>query len=84
MILLQEMFSDSISYLQFKAAMLSLETAEPVTDDAIIPACVLAGAFLINTALIYTWNGQDKAKLVNTTTAIFVIGGLLSVLTYFI
>lgn len=78
-------FSDSISYLQFKAAMLSLDI-EPYCqrDDALIPACILGTAFLINTSLIYAWNGQDKEKLVHTTTLIFIASGLLSVLTYFI
>ena len=87
MIMLQEMFSDSISYMQFKAAVLSMEVAEPykfIQDEAFIPACILGATALVNTALIMNWDGQNKTALVHQTTLIFIAGGLLSVLTYFI
>lgn len=85
--MMQDIFADSISYAQFKMAALSIDVPDPyrfVEDQAFIPACVLGLTCLVNTALIMSWDGQNKQALAHQTTLIFIAGGLLSVLTYFI
>ena len=84
---MENIFTDSISYAQFKLAAINMDIVEPyrfIDDKAFIPACVLGATCLVNTALITNWNGQNKSLLVHQTTLIFIAGGLLSVLTYFI
>lgn len=84
--MIQDIFSDSISYAQFKLAMTSLEveTYSILQDPAFKPAIVLGAAALVNTLIFMNYKGDNKQLLVHQTTAIFVVGGLLSVITYFV
>ncbi len=77
--------NDTITYLAFKYAVASFDTQtySLLNDDAFKPALVLAGTFLINTYIFMNYTGGDKfTYLIRPTTIVFIIGGLLSVVTY--
>ena len=55
-------------------------------DDAFVPSVVLAGTFAVNSAIMmnYQTMGMSKTGCVHLTTFIFIAGGLLSTVSYFL
>lgn len=79
--------NDTLTYEAFKYAVITMETQsyQFCHDPAFKPALVLGVTFAINSVIFMSYSGGDKfAQVTRPATIIFVVGGLLSVLTYFI
>ena len=77
--------SDTLTYEMFKYAVITMETQSyPIYQaPAFKPALILGATFAVNTYLFMNYSGNKQAT-VQATTAVFIVGGLLSVLTYFV
>lgn len=83
--------NDTLTYQQFKEAFINLDIPyeQPytfTTDNAFIPSMILAGTFAINSMIMTNYHqmGMSKTACVHLTTFNFIIGGLLSVSSYFL
>ena len=78
--------SDSLTYEQFRVmiANLDVEQYRMVDDDVFVPSMVLVGTAMVNSYIIMNYGLSHREFTIRATTCIFIAGGVLSCIIYFI